>query len=133
MEQKQDNRYNNLSSYADQVHEKTKKRIKYSGIVLILLPVVLGLIRWMTHSDKIFFLVIWIFCMFAISAYLVSVEYYDHAIRRIAGGIDEDATEDASETAEEDAAEAVVEDASETAAEDAAETVAEVAEEGGDE
>ena len=62
MEQKQDNRYNNLSSYADQVHEKTKKRIKYSGIVLILLPVVLGLIRWMTHSDKIFFLVIWILC-----------------------------------------------------------------------
>ena len=125
MEQKQDNRYNNLSSYAQQVHEKTKKRIKYSGIVLILLPVVLGLIRWMTHSDKIFFLVIWIICMFVISAYLVSVEYYDHAIRRIAGGIDEDATEDASETTEEDAAE--------TAAEDAAETVAEVAEEGGDE
>ena len=125
MEQKQDNRYSNLSSYAQQVHEKTKKRIKYSGIVLILLPVVLGLIRWMTHSDKIFFLVIWILCMFAISAYLVSIEYYDHAIHRIAGGIDEDATEDASETVEEDAAEAVVEDASET--------VAEVAEEGGDE
>lgn len=133
MEQKQDNRYNNLSSYADQVHEKTKKRIKYSGIVLILLPVVLGLIRWMTHSDKIFFLVIWIFCMFAISAYLVSVEYYDHAIHRIAGGIDEDATEDAAETAVENASETVEEGAAEAAVENAAETAAEVAEEGGDE
>ncbi len=111
MEQKQDNRYNNLSSYADQVHEKTKKRIKYSGIVLILLPVVLGLIRWMTHSDKIFFLVIWILCMFAISAYLVSVEYYDHAIHRIASGGEADRAN-------------VPEDAVE---------VAEVAEEGGDE
>ena len=117
MEQKQDNHYNNLSSYAEQVHEKTKKRIKYSGIVLILLPVVLGLIRWMTHSDKIFFLVIWILCMFAISAYLVSIEYYDHAIHRIAGGIDEDATEDASETVEEDAAETVTEAAPEAAEE----------------
>ena len=133
MEQKQDNRYNNLSSYADQVHEKTKKRIKYSGIVLILLPVVLGLIRWMTHSDKIFFLVIWIFCMFAISAYLVSVEYYDHAIHRIAGGIDEDATEDAAETAVENASETVEEGAAEAAVENAAEAAAEVAEEGGDE
>ena len=95
MEQKQDNRYNNLSSYADQVHEKTKKRIKYSGIVLIILPVVLGLIRWMTHSDKIFFLVIWILCMFAISAYLVSIEYYDHAIHRIASGDEPDAEAEA--------------------------------------
>ncbi len=95
MEEKQDNRYNNLSSYADQVHEKTKKRIKYSGIVLILLPVVLGLIRWMTDSDKIFFLVIWILCMFAISAYLVSIEYYDHVIHRIASGDEPDAEAEA--------------------------------------
>ncbi len=129
MEQKQDNRYNNLSLYAQQVHEKTKKRIKYSGIVLIVLPVVLGLIRWMTHSDKIFFLVIWILCMFAISAYLVSIEYLDHVIHRIASGTEEDAADDATE----DAAETVAEDTAEASAEDAAETAAKDAEEGGDE
>ena len=116
MEQKQNNRYNNLSSYAQQVHERKKKRIKASGIVLVLLPVVLGLIRWMTDSDKIFFLVIWILCMFAISAYLVSIEYFYHAIHRIAS--------DAEENAEE---------AAEAAAEDVAEAAAEDAEEGGDE
>ena len=130
MEQKQDNRYNNLSSYADQVHEKTKKRIKYSAIVLILLPVVLGLIRWMTHSDKIFFLVIWILCMFAISAYLVSIEYYDHAIHRIASGDKADADAAAAPA---EAAEVAADNAEETAPEDAAETASEVAEEGGDE
>ena len=132
MEQKQDNRYNNLSSYADQVHEKTKKRIKYSGIVLILLPVVLGLIRWMTHSDKIFFLVIWILCMFAISAYLVSIEYYDHAIHRIASGGEADGAnvpKDAVEATEAD----VEEDAAETVTEAAPEAASEAAEEGGDE
>ena len=132
MEQKQDNRYNNLSSYADQVHEKTKKRIKYSAIVLILLPVVLGLIRWMTHSDKIFFLVIWILCMFAISAYLVSIEYYDHAIHRIVSGDNADAEaapEDAAEATEADAEE----DVAETVTEAAPEAAAETAEEGGDE
>ena len=133
MEQKQDNRYNNLSSYAQQVHEKTKKRIKYSGIVLIILPVVLGLIRWMTHSDKIFFLVIWILCMFAISAYLVSIEYYDHVIHRIASGDNADAEADAAPA---EVAEAVTEDVADTAeeaADEATEAVAEVAEEGGDE
>ena len=82
MEQKQDNRYRILSLYAQELHEKNKKRIKVSGIILILLPVVLGLIRWMTDSDKIVFLIVWIICMFAVSAYLVSIEYLDHVLQQ---------------------------------------------------
>lgn len=82
MEQKQDNRYRNLSLYAQELHEKNKKRVKVSGIVLVILPVVLGLIRWLTDSDKIVFLIIWVLCMFAVSAYLVSVEYLDHVLQR---------------------------------------------------
>lgn len=80
--EKQDNRYNNLSSYAKELHEKNKKRIKISGFVLILLPIILGLIRWMTDSDKIVFLMIWVLCMFVLSVYLVSVEYLDHVLQK---------------------------------------------------
>jgi len=78
----QDNRYNNLRAYAQELHEKNKKRVRVSGIVLILLPVVLGLIRWLTDSEKILFLIVWVLCMFAVSAYLVSVEYLDHVLQK---------------------------------------------------
>ena len=82
MAQKQDNRYRDLSSYAHGLHEKNKKRVKVSGIILVLLPVVLGLIRWMTDSDKTVFLFVWVLCMFIVAAYLVSVEYLDHVLQR---------------------------------------------------
>ena len=85
MEDKKNDRYNDLSSYANELHENNKKRVKISGIVLVLLPVVLGVIRWLTDSDKIVFLVIWVLCMFAVSAYLVSVEYMDNLIRKRLG------------------------------------------------
>ena len=85
-----DNRYSSLSEYARELHEKNKKLVKVSVIVLILLPVFLEVIRLLTGSDKTVFLIIWILCMFVISAYLVSVEYMDHTIRRRIGGIDED-------------------------------------------
>ena len=79
--QKQNDPYRNLSEYVREFHEKNRKRLKASGIVLILLPVVLGLIRWLTDSDKIVFLFIWVICMFILAAYLVSVEYIDHRVR----------------------------------------------------
>ena len=82
MAQKHDDRYGNLDTYVREFHDKNKKRLKVSGIVLILLPVVLGLIRWFTGSDKILFLFIWVLCMFIISAYLVSVEYLDHTVQK---------------------------------------------------
>ena len=83
MEQKHErheNHYKDLDSYMKEIHEKNKKRIKTSGIVLLLLPIVLGLIRFMTDSDKTVFLIIWVFCMFILAAYLVSVDYLDNVI-----------------------------------------------------
>ena len=79
---KNDDLYENLDRYARQLHEKNRKRIRVSGIVLVLLPVILGLIRWFTDSDKILFLFIWVLCMFILSTYLVSVEYLDHRIQQ---------------------------------------------------
>lgn len=94
MAQNQDNRYRDLNNLVDSYHEKNRKRLKISRIVLILLPIILGLIRWLTDSDKIVFLIIWIFCMFAISAYLVGVEYLDETVQK---KFDPETAEDAEE------------------------------------
>ena len=85
MKQKQDIRYDQLYGkmleYTQQLHEKNKKRIKAGVIVMLLLPVVLGLVRWLTDSDKIIFLFIWVLFMFLLAAYLIGVEYLDHSIQ----------------------------------------------------
>lgn len=82
MEQRNNNRYSNLTSYMEALHERNKKRVRTSAISLIALPVVLGMIRWMTDSDKTIFLIIWVICMFLLAAYLVSVEYMDRVVHR---------------------------------------------------
>ena len=82
MDPKREDHYKDLSSYAQRLHERNKKRVRTSGIVLVLLPVVLGLIRWLTDSDKFFFLNLWVLGMFLVSAYLIGVEYMDHKLQR---------------------------------------------------
>ena len=82
MDSKQEKNYSNLIAYKEELHESNKKRIKSSGILLVLLPVILGLIRWITDSDKFVFLIIWVFCMFLLAAYLVGIEYLDHTVQK---------------------------------------------------
>ncbi|MBO4725267.1 MAG: hypothetical protein J5622_02060, partial [Firmicutes bacterium] len=74
--------YNEMAGYAERLHEKNKKRIRIGIVILFILPVALGLIRWLTDSDKIVFLLIWVITMFILSAYLISVEYMDDSIQR---------------------------------------------------
>lgn len=148
MVQKQDSHYENLVTYAEELHEKNRKRVRVSGILMILLPVVLGMIRWLTDSDKTVFLIIWVICMFVLSIYLVSVEYLDHLLaRKLNEFLGEDAEYDSLtdgaafvpphvrkavrsmlDAGDEDATEADAAEAAEEAAETAAGT-----EEGGDE
>ena len=83
---KQDNRYEELYTQLLErgldMHINNKRRIRVGLILLLLLPVILGLILWLTESDKIIFLLIWVFCMFVISIYLISVEYIDDSIQK---------------------------------------------------
>ena len=85
MNQKQDIRYDNLYAemlqYVKELHEKNKKRIKTGIVLLFVLPVVLGLVRWLTDSDKTVFLILWVIGMFILAAYLISIEYMDHTIQ----------------------------------------------------
>ncbi len=40
------------------------------------------MIRWLTGSDKAIFLLIWVLCMFAVSIYLIGVEYLDDSVQK---------------------------------------------------
>ena len=83
---RQDNRYEELYTQLLErgmdLHANNKKRIRTGLILLLLLPVILGIILKVTESDKIVFLLIWVFCMFVICIYLISIEYIDDSVRK---------------------------------------------------
>lgn len=81
-DQRYESLYTELLDRGDQLHEANKRRIKRGLITLLILPVVLDFIRLVTDSDKVVFLIIWILIMFAMSAFLISVEYLDSAIEK---------------------------------------------------
>lgn len=74
--------YTELMSRGEQLHESNRRRIRRGLAMLVIIPVVLGFIRWITDSDKVVFLIIWILLMFAHSAYLITIEYLDNAVEK---------------------------------------------------
>ena len=74
--------YSELMKYALSTHERNKRRIKYGTIVLLLFPVVLLFIRWITDSDKVVFLLVWVIGLILIAFYLIGVEYLDASIQK---------------------------------------------------
>ena len=74
--------YGELFDRAEALHESNKRRLRRGLIGLIVLPVVLIIIRLVTDSDKIVFLIVWVVCMFLLCAYLMTVEYLDDSIQK---------------------------------------------------
>lgn len=72
---------NQLIQFAENSHELNKRRMKNGVIWLFVLPVLLYIVRIMTDSSKIAFLIIWILGMFIISAFLVLVAYTDNDLQ----------------------------------------------------
>lgn len=74
--------YEGLRSRAAWLHDRNKTMIKYGSIGMLVLPVILFTVRWLTHSDKMVFLLIWIFCLFGLAAFLIGVEYVDSVMKK---------------------------------------------------
>ena len=72
--------YTELLGRGEMLHESNKRRIRRGIITLVILPFILEFIRWITDSDKVVFLIIWILIMFVLSAYLISIEYLDYTV-----------------------------------------------------
>lgn len=70
-----------LIEFAERSHELNRRRMRNGVIWLFVLPVLLLIIRSMTDSSKVAFLIIWIFGMFIISAFLLMVAYSDNDLQ----------------------------------------------------
>jgi hypothetical protein len=74
--------YERLLERGEAMHANNKKRIRVGLILLGLLPVILIIIRLLTDSDRVVFLIIWVLCMFAVCIYLISIEFIDDSLRK---------------------------------------------------
>ena len=74
--------YDRLFERGEALHRSNQKRIRAGLIFLAVFTVAMIFIRWMTDSDRVVFMVIWVIGMFAASIYLVSVEYIDDSLRK---------------------------------------------------
>ena len=74
--------YNKLLDRGMALHESNKKRIRVGLVFLGVFTVLMILIRLITNSDRVVFMILWVVGMFAISVYLISVEYLDDSIRK---------------------------------------------------
>lgn len=73
--------YNSMTEYAEKLHVGCKKAIRSGYVTLVVLPLILSVMLKMTDSDKIFFLVVWIICMFFLAAALILIAFVDHEIQ----------------------------------------------------
>ena len=74
--------YNRLLERGMALHESNKKRIRAGLIFLGVFTVLMILIRLITDSDRVVFMILWVVGMFAASIYLISVEYIDDSIQK---------------------------------------------------
>ena len=73
-----------LIEFAERSHELNRRRMRNVPLpfaAAFLLPVLLLIIRNMTDSSKVAFLIIWIFGMFIISAFLLMVSFSDNDLQ----------------------------------------------------
>ena len=74
--------YNRLLDRGMALHESNKKRIRVGLVLLGVFTVLMILVRLMTDSGRVVIMILWVVGMFAISIYLISVEYIDDSIRK---------------------------------------------------
>ena len=74
--------YNRLLERGMALHENNKRRIRAGLIFLGVFTVLMILIRLITDSDRVVFMILWVVGMFAASIYLISVEYIDDSIQK---------------------------------------------------
>ena len=74
--------YNRLLERGVALHENNKKRIRIGLVFLAVFTVLMILVRMITDSDRVVFMILWVVGMFVISIYLISVEYIDDSIRK---------------------------------------------------
>ena len=81
--------YTQLLTQAELLHQSNKRRIRRGLWGLLVLPAVLAVMLWLTDSSRIVFLIIWVVSMFALCAWLITVEYIDCKVLRALNDVSE--------------------------------------------
>lgn len=74
--------YQSLSEYENQLHEKNQKKIRVGIRCIIIIPMIFLILMFTTDSSKDIFLILWIVALFALSIYLIQVEYSDYKLQQ---------------------------------------------------
>ena len=85
VEDKYEQMYHSIMKYEDEIHKANQKRIKAGIKCLIFVPLIFLFLLFVTDSDKVIFLVLWIVSLFIIAIYLIYVEYSDFLLQEEIG------------------------------------------------
>ena len=74
--------YDRLLDEVRTLHKNNRRRIRNGMRMLLVVTVVLMLLMFLAQGNKVFTLMLWIFSMFAVAAYLIAVEYADYELQK---------------------------------------------------
>ena len=81
MQDTKEQSFEKIMEYEKKIHEKNQKRIKIGIRLVIIIPLIFLTVMFKLDSSKVVFLVLWIVSLFAISLYLIVVEYMDYQMQ----------------------------------------------------
>lgn len=81
MERDYEEIFQKVLDYEQPLHEKNRKRIKIGLKCIWIVPLFFLALLFLTGSNKVIFLILWIVSLFALSIYLIVVEYMDHNLQ----------------------------------------------------
>lgn len=73
--------YDELVDFQDNLHKQNLKRIHIGLLCILIIPMIFLSLMFITDSNKVIWLILWIVSLFAISAYLIVVEYGDYNLQ----------------------------------------------------
>lgn len=73
--------FQKVMDYEQALHEKNLTRIKIELKCIWIVPLIFLILLFLTGSNKVIFLILWIVSLFAISIYLITVEYMDYNLQ----------------------------------------------------
>ena len=74
--------YDRLLDEVRTLHRNNRRRIRNGMRMLQVVTVGLMLLMFLAQGNKVFTLMLWIFSMFAVAAYLIAVEYADYELQK---------------------------------------------------
>lgn len=74
--------YDRLLDEVRTLHKNNRRRIHNGMRMLLVVTVGLMLLMFLAQGNKVFTLMLWIFSMFAVAAYLIAVEYADYELQK---------------------------------------------------